>query len=92
MELRRILIGAAVFVFAVSVLFFALEFKQFLDFKRERAEVEERIERLAARRDRLNELSNSARTGGPDEKHAEQLIRERLGLIKRGEKIFIFRR
>ncbi|QMU55708.1 MAG: hypothetical protein GKS04_00660 [Candidatus Mycalebacterium zealandia] len=92
MKNRRIFIVFALSAIVVSALFFALEFKQFLDLKHERTEVEKRIERLAARRDRLNAFSNSVRTGEADEKHAEQLIREKLGLIKRGEKIFIFRR
>ncbi len=97
MKNHRIFIVSVLSAVTVSALFFALEFKQFLDLKRERTEVEKRIERLAARRDRLNALSltrlpNSTQTGGADEKHAERLIREKLGLIKRGEKIFIFRR
>ncbi len=92
MKHRHIVIGL-VFAFAVVfAVFFTFELKRFFDLKRQNSEVEKRIERLADRRDRLNTLSNAAERNDRDDVRIERLIREKLGLIKEGEKVFIFRR
>ena len=88
---RAIIIAAAVF-FSVSGVLFAFEVKRFFALRSGTEEVKKRIARLAARRDRLNALSAAAENAAGKDPHTERLIREKLGLIKRGEKIFIFDR
>ncbi len=83
-------IALVIFSVAIFSVFFVFEVKQFLDLKQEKLEVEKRMEKLAARRDRLNSLSGAEGKNAPDREHLERLIREKLGLIKGDEKIFIF--
>lgn len=90
--MRRALIIAAAAFFSVSGVLFVFELNQFLALRSGAEEVEKRIARLAARRDRLNALSSAAQNAAGNDPHTERLIRERLGLIKRGEKVFIFDR
>lgn len=60
--------------------------------KRRNSDTEKRMGELAARRDRLNSLSDAAEKNGASDPRVERIIREKLGLIKEGEKVFIFRR
>ena len=90
--MRRALIIAAAAFFSVSGVLFAFEVNRFLSIRSGTDEVKKRIALLAARRDRLNALSSAARNAAGNDPHTERLIREKLGLIKRGEKVFIFDR
>ncbi|MCY4042340.1 MAG: hypothetical protein OXF42_07005 [Candidatus Dadabacteria bacterium] len=90
--MRRALIIAAAAFFSVSGVLFVFEVNQFLSIRSGTDKVKKRIARLAARRDRLNALSSAALNAAGNDPHTERLIREKLGLIKRGEKVFIFDR
>lgn len=90
--MRRPLIMAAAAFFAVSGILFAFELNRFLALRSGTEEVKKRVSRLAARKDRLNALSAAAENAAGKDPHTQRLIREKLGLIKRGEKIFIFDR
>ncbi len=92
MKRRHVFTGLVIAALVVFAVFFIFELKQFFDLKRANHEAEKRIEELAARRDSLNMLSNAAERNEMDDVRIERLIREKLGLIKEGEKVFIFDR
>ncbi|MGI9558603.1 MAG: FtsB family cell division protein [Thermodesulfobacteriota bacterium] len=92
MDLPRFIRFFALAFVAVFCVLYAFEFRKLSVLKRENSVLEKRIEELTVRRDRLNALSDSVEKNGSDDRHTERLIREKLGLIKGGEKIFIFRR
>ncbi len=92
MEFRCIITGVVITVAAASGVLFAFELKEFFDLKQQKSQVDKRIEGLAVRRDHLNSLSDAIEKNGADDVRVERVIREKLGLIKEGEKIFIFSR
>lgn len=91
MKKRHTVAGLVFLLAAFFAVLFAFELKQFFDLKRRNLEAEKRIENLAARRDSLNLFSNAAEKNDGDNPLVERVIREKLGLIKEGEKVFIFR-
>lgn len=91
MKKRHTVAGLVFLLAAFFAVLFAFELKQFVDLKRRNLEAEKRIENLAARRDSLNLFSNAAEKNDGDNPLVERVIREKLGLIKEGEKVFIFR-
>lgn len=91
MKKHHTVAGLVFLLAAFFAVLLAFELKQFFDLKRRSQEAEKRIEKLAARRDSLNLFSNAAEKNDGNNPLVERVIREKLGLIKEGEKVFIFR-
>lgn len=87
--LRAAKLAAAAFFLIFGILF-AFEFSELISLKRGAELSAQKIKRLAALRDRLNALAANAEEAAGADAHTQRLIREKLGLIKSGEKVFIF--